>query len=74
MTVAEAIIQHVRALPESIQAEVLDFVEHLEAKAGTQRKTEVHTDWSAFSLSQAMRGLETESSFYSMEDLKEVFA
>jgi len=32
MTVAEQIMQHINALPETAQTEVLDFVEYLESK------------------------------------------
>jgi hypothetical protein len=68
MTVMEKIMQHIQSMPESLQTEVLDFVEYLEVKAG---KTE--TDWTAFSLSAAMRGIEEEAALYSTQDLKESF-
>ncbi len=68
MTVAEQIIQHIKALPETVQSEVLDFVEHLESKKNIEK-----TDWSTLSLSQAMRGMESEDSPYSTDDLKEMF-
>ena len=74
MTVAEKIIQHVKELPEAVQAEVLDFVEYLESKAGLSEKMQEDVDWSVFSLSQAMRNMEAESSPYSTGDLKEVFS
>ena len=70
----ERIIQHVKALPESIQAEVLDFIEYLEAKVEIGKKSRDDAEWSALSLSQAMRGLESESSPYSTDDLKEDFS
>ncbi len=72
MTVAEKIIQHVRTLPEGVQAEVLDFVEYLESKAMVVK--EEPEEWGGFSLSQAMRGMESEESIYSTNDLKETFA
>ena len=74
MTLAEAIIEHVKALPQVLQAEVLDFVEYLQSKAHAGNRDEEKTDWSALSLSQAMRGMEGESSPYSTDDLKEVFS
>lgn len=75
MTIAEAIIQHVNDLPESAQAEVLDFVEYLESKAERIRDKAIdQLDWSTLSISQAMRGMEAEESPYSNEDLKETFA
>jgi len=64
MTVAELIMQHVNTLPEVDQSEVLDFVEYLESK--TDR-----ANWSELSLSQAMRGMESEKSMYSINDIKE---
>ncbi len=68
MTVTEQIIERVKALPEAIQAEVLDFVEFLEAKTDTSS----NITWSHFSLSQAMRGMESESTLYSIDDVKDV--
>lgn len=67
MTIAEKIVKHVQSLPESLQAEVLDFVEYLETKKDK-------SEWSAFSLSNAMRGMENENSPYSLNDLKERFS
>jgi len=63
MTVTEKIIQHVNMLPEAAQSEVLDFVEYLELKS--DRK-----NWSELSISQAMRGMESEESIYSSSDIK----
>ena len=63
MTVAEQIMQHLRALPETAQAEVLDFIEFLESRSNK-------ANWSEFSLSQAMRGIESEDSQYSLDDIK----
>ena len=74
MTFEERILQTVQALPESVQAQVLDFVEYLEAKVRAGKKTQEEADWSVLSLSQAMRGLESEPSAYSIEDLKENFS
>ncbi len=69
MTITEKIVKHVRSLPESLQAEVLDFVEYLETK-----KDKDEIDWSTFSLSNAMRGMENEHSPYSLKDIKESFS
>ncbi len=69
MTLAEKILQHIKDLPEQLQTEVLNFVVHLESK-----KTKETEDWSDFSLSNAMRGMEAESSPYSIKDLKERFS
>jgi len=67
MSLEEKIIRHIHELPESKKAEVLDFVEYLKSKTDER-------DWSEFSLSSAMRGMEDEISLYSLEDLKESFS
>jgi len=64
MTVTEKIMQHVNTLPEAAQSEVLDFVEYLESKS-------IKTNWSQFSLSHTMRGMESEATLYSLNDIKE---
>ena len=69
MAVAEQINERVRVLPESIQAEVLDFVEFLSSKDQIARKE--RTGWSDFSLLQAMRGMESETPLYSIDDVTE---
>jgi len=74
MTLPEKIIQHLQKLPESVQAEVLDFVEYLELKVGRHQNIQEERDWSTFSLSYAMRGMEDEQISYSANDLKEVFS
>ncbi len=70
MTVAELIAKHLRGLSESVQAEVLDFVRNLESSA---RSGDEGAQWSAYSLSSAMRGMVDEPSLYSLDDLREVF-
>ena len=72
MKLPEKIIQHLQKLPESVQAEVLDFVEYLESKVGRDLQDE--RDWSTLSLTHAMRGMEDEQMSYSANDLKEVFS
>ena len=73
MTTAQAIVQHIQALPESAQREVLDFVEFLETRTKPNAVREYDTTWSAFSLASAMRGMEDESSPYTPADMKESF-
>jgi hypothetical protein len=73
MTLAEKIFTHLQALPEGDQAEVLDFVEFLQNKSKRRKaEDEERTEWSAFSLAQALRGMEDEPG-YSEDDLKERF-
>mgnify|MGYP001616994215 FL=1 len=74
MTLPEKIIQHLQKLPESVQAEVLDFVEYLELKVGRHQIIQDERDWSTLSLSYAMRGMEDEQTSYSPNDLKEMFS
>lgn len=71
-TAAEIICEHLRNLPESAQAEVLDFVGYLEAKTrNAAQESDVQLETS---LALAMRGMEDETvPEYSMADLKELF-
>lgn len=71
MTLTERIIRHVQSLPEPLQAEVLDFVVFLELKTGKRAEVESDAEWSAFSLTAAMRGMEDEPAPYSLEDIRE---
>ncbi len=64
MNLGEKIIRYIQELPESKKAEVLDFVEYL------RNKTE-ERNWSEFSLSSAMKGMENDDSIYSLKDIKE---
>ncbi len=73
MTVAERILQQISALPQHLQVEVLDFVEYLESKVGRERTAGDDAAWRAMSLSEAMRGMESEPSPYSADDLREQF-
>ena len=70
MSLADKIIKNVKALPESKQIEVLDFIEYLRVK--TERQANI--EWTDFSLSSAMRGMEDEQAPYSLNDLKESFS
>ncbi len=73
MTTAEKIIQHISILPEYLQVEVLDFVEFIEEKNKTLNQTDERSEWSRFSLSHAMRGMEDEQAHYSVKDIKEEY-
>jgi len=70
MSLANKIINNVKELPELKQIEVLDFIEYLKLKTERQENIE----WSTLSLSSAMRGMENEQSYYSLNDLKESFS
>jgi len=74
MALSERIQEHVEKLPASLQAEVLDFVEYLLAKAEREAVREERRLWSDLSLSSAMRGMEDEDTpTYTTADLKMVF-
>ncbi len=64
MTLEEKIISQVHELPDAKKAEVLEFVNYLKVKNDEK-------DFSGFSLSSSMRGLEDEESPYSLNDIKE---
>ncbi|MBF0274427.1 MAG: DUF2281 domain-containing protein [Nitrospinae bacterium] len=74
MTIPEEIYHQVQHMPETLQAEVLDFVEYLEFKKIKPLNGEKEIDWSAFSLVNAMQGMEDEDTLYSIDDLKERFS
>ena len=71
MTTAEAIIQHLRSLPDSARREVLDFVQFLEFRGNELTGKEEDVAWSDFSLTSAMRGMEDEGTPYTLADIKE---
>jgi len=64
MNIEEKIITQIHELPETKKAEVLEFVNYLSTRKSNK-------DWSDFSLSSAMRGMEEEYSSYSLDDIKE---
>jgi hypothetical protein len=61
MLVAEKIHQNVQKLPETSQAEVLDFVEYLLSKSEREAMRLEELSWSDFSLASAMRGMGDEN-------------
>lgn len=60
MALSDRIQDHVEKLPASFQAELLDFVEYLVAKAEREAMRQERKHESDFSLSAAMRGMEEE--------------
>jgi hypothetical protein len=75
MTVTEQIQRDAQKLPAAFQSEVLDFIEYLLAKAERETGRLEEKEWSALSLTQAMRGLEDEDGpAYTTSDLKVVFS
>jgi hypothetical protein len=75
MALTDRIQEGVQQLPIAFQAEVLDFVQYLLAKA--KREASEHDEglWSHLSLTFAMRGMEDEDSpQYTKADLKVIFS
>ena len=70
MRLEEIILKHLQDLPDPEKAEVLNFIEYLQAKTEKQERS----DWATFSLSSAMRDMGAEDTPYSLDDLKESFS
>jgi hypothetical protein len=70
MTTLEKILENLKTMPESTQAEVLDFVEYLKSK---EDRGGDGYQWGQFSLDSAMRGIAEEPSPYGVQDIKEKF-
>lgn len=71
MTTAQAIMRHLESMPDSMQREVLDFVEFLESRHKECSAARAADDtWSRFSLESAMRGMEDEESPYTLADIR----
>lgn len=73
MTKTQAIIQRLKSMPESLQREVLDFIDFLENRRKKSIERQEDVLWSGFSLTSAMRGMEDEETPYTLDDLKESF-
>jgi hypothetical protein len=71
MIVTEQIADRLQKLPPPLQREVLDFIEFLAQKVARGEAVNEETDWTRFSLAQAMSGLEDEESVYTEADVKE---
>jgi hypothetical protein len=70
MTTLEKIVENLKTMPQSSQAEVLGYVEYLKSKedyGGESYK------WRDFALDSAMRGIAEEPSPYGVQDIKEKF-
>jgi hypothetical protein len=65
MVLNKKIQEYIRKLPQSLQEEMIDYLEFLLAKA--QRED---NEWSSLSLASALRGMENEPDLYSLSDLK----
>jgi hypothetical protein len=75
MTITDKISTRVQQLPTAYQAEVLDFVEYLLAKAARGAQEQEERLWSDLALTSAMRGMEDEDfPQYDQTDLKVKFS
>jgi hypothetical protein len=75
MAISEKINRYVQEMPESVQVEVLDFVEFLLKKSERTPPYQEEREWSELSLTLAMRGMETEDEpIYTPNDIKECFS
>jgi len=70
MRLEELILKHLQELPGPEKAEVLNFIEYLQAKTGKKDRS----DRATFSLSSAMRDMGDGDTPYSLDDLKESFS
>ncbi|MDY0354401.1 MAG: hypothetical protein RBR19_00870 [Sedimentisphaerales bacterium] len=73
MTTAQAIVEHLKALLESVQREVLDFVKSLESRQTDPSQDTEDAAWSQFSLASALRDMEDEKPPYTFGDTKGSF-
>lgn len=74
MAVAQQIYESVQRLPTAFQAEVLDFVEYLLAKAEREALRQEEAEWSNLSLTTAMRGMDDDGArLYTLADVKVTF-
>lgn len=74
MAVAEQVQVYMQRLPAAAQAEVLNFVEYLVAKAEREAPQHEAQAWSEVSLTAALHGMEDEDApEYTMSDLKVLF-
>ncbi|HUU42020.1 MAG TPA: DUF2281 domain-containing protein [Desulfatiglandales bacterium] len=70
MTTLEKIVENLKTMPESVQTEVLDYVNYLKFKEDLGGD---NYNWGEFSLNSAMRGIAEEPSPYGVQDIKEKF-
>jgi hypothetical protein len=71
MHTMEKIHQHLQELPDSLQGEVLNFIEYLLFKTEQEAVQQEVKAWSSLSLIHAMRGMGDEDTPpYTLEDLQ----
>ena len=70
MTTLEKIVENLKKMPESVHAEVLNYVEYLKSKETGDGES---YNWGEFALESAMRGIGEEPRPYGAQDIKENF-
>lgn len=76
-TSIEAVVDLLPRLSAQQQREVQDFAEFLLQKTASKIEGEQALDgpdWTSFSLSNALRGMEDEDTLYSEDDLQEIWS
>jgi hypothetical protein len=68
----DLILAKLSKLSKEKQEQVINFIDFLSSKSIDMELHNEDLDWSKFSLSQAMMGMEDEISLYSLDDLKEI--
>jgi hypothetical protein len=68
----DLILAKLSMLSKEKQEQVINFIDFLSSKSIDMELHNEDLDWSKFSLSQAMMGMEDEVSLYSLDDLKEI--
>jgi len=73
MSDKDLILKKLSKLSKEKQERVINFIDFLSSKDIETQLHEEDLDWSKFSLTQAMTGMENEADLYSLNDLKEVY-
>jgi hypothetical protein len=68
----DLILAKLSKLSKEKQEQVINFIDFLSSRSIDMELHNEDLDWSKFSLSQAMMGMEDEISLYSLDDLKEI--
>ena len=68
----DLILAKLSKLSKEKQEQVINFIDFLSSKSIDMELHNEDLDWSKFSLSQAMMGMEDEVSLYSLDDLNEI--
>jgi hypothetical protein len=73
MELLTSLYDHLKKLPESVQAEVFDFISYLERKNKERDDSTEELLWSEMSMENALSKVEEERTLYSEKDIKEKY-